>query len=568
MARNAEKSEHPLSYSLLWPAGSANDATRLNSGTVDDLGLAVISQHLVVDSRRTALLRDIVSLICRDKATINYRLDIIDDLLLEDTLLRCFEELSPVIGELRFFVERPGRDDVTPLEEVVWRLRELEFYVESITRLGQAFEDVDPRSAGLIALRSKVAAVMSDPTYRKLLVELPDLVERVANLKSITIGINLDEALLPHEATLISINREAFKGSPAHRKIVSGKEGQGIAPLHSGRSAGFFGNPTLIPLFRDLSNVMDRAIRPLGRALKEFVSVNSRLIIKLQDELLFYTGAVRMIRKLRDAGLPVSRPRIRERESRTFVATELYNINLALHLMATGIPDEQIKDHLVTNEFSQDDTGRIAILTGPNRGGKTTFLQAVGLTQILAQLGLFVPSSSAEISLVDNILTHYPAKEDLEKGTGRLGDEAERLRGIFAGASRFSLVLFNETLSSTSHSEAIYLAQDLLRVLRMMGARAIYTTHFHALAADFDAIHRDTPGDSTLVSLVAEVTTHESADGTSIRPTFRIVQGPPSGRSYALELAQRYGISKEQLVESLSDRFDFATDGGEHEGAS
>ena len=436
----------------------------------------------------------------------------------------------------------------------MWRLRELEFYVECITRLGRAFTEIDPSSAGLRALRSMVSTVTSDPTYRKLLAALPDLIERVANLKSITIGINLDEALLPHEATLISINREPFKGSPAHRRIVSGKEGQGIAPLHSGRAGGFYGNPTLIPLFRDLSGIMDKAIRPLSRALKEFVSLNSRLVIKLQDELLFYTGAVRMIRELRDAGLPISRPIIKDREARTFISSELYNINLALHLMATGTPDGDITDHLVSNDFSQDDSGRIAILTGPNRGGKTTFLQAIGLTQILAQLGLFVPASSAEISLADNVLTHYPAKEDLEKGTGRLGDEAERLRRIFADSSRYSLVLFNETLSSTSHSEGIYLAQDLLRVLRMMGARAIYTTHFHALAADLDTIHGDTPGDSNLVSLVAEVQKYDSDAGEAIRPTFRIVQGPPSGRSYALELARRYGISKDQLVESLNDK--------------
>ena len=115
MARTGEDSKHlPLSFSLLWPEASGKEATRLNSGTVDDLGLSAISKHLVVDSRRTALLKDVVSLICQNTATIDYRLDIIEDLLREDTLLLCFQELSPVIGELRFFVERPGRDDITP----------------------------------------------------------------------------------------------------------------------------------------------------------------------------------------------------------------------------------------------------------------------------------------------------------------------------------------------------------------------------------------------------------------------------------------------------------------------
>ncbi len=201
---------------------------------------------------------------------------------------------------------------------MVWRLRELEFYVDCISRLDRAFAQIDPGSLGLCALRKMVESVVSESTYQNLFAALPDLIETIANLKSVTIGINLDEALLPYEATLVSVNQESFRSSPVHRRIVSGKDGQGIAQLHSARGTGFYGNPTLIPLFRDLSGVMDKAIRPLGRAPKEFVSLNSRLIIKLQDEFLFYTGAVRMIKELRDVGLPISRPVIRERESRIF----------------------------------------------------------------------------------------------------------------------------------------------------------------------------------------------------------------------------------------------------------
>lgn len=555
MLRSGRDTKHlPLSFSLLWPEGSGERATPLSSRTIEDLGVGRILAHLVVDARRTSLVQNTVSMLCQDAESVNYRLDIIDDLLNQDALITSLEELAPALGELRFFVERPGRDDITPLEDVVWRLRELEFYVECITRLNEAFQETTPNAPGLQALQDLVASVAEDPTYKKLVVSLPDLVSKIAELKSVTIGINLNEGLLPCEATLVSVNNTSYKGAPAYKRMVAGKEGQGIAQLHSARGTSYYSNPILIPLFRDLSGVMDKAIRPLSRALKEFVSLNSRLMIKLQDEFLFYTGAVKLIREFRKAGLPICRPVILEKESRTFRASDFYNLNLALHLLATGTAEGGVKDNIVTNTFTQNEGRRIAVLTGPNRGGKTTFLQAVGLTQILAQIGLYVPASEAEISLSDNVFTHYPDKEDLEKGTGRLGEEAERLRRIFGNLTSHSLVLLNETLSSTSQGEGIYLAQDLVRILHMLGTRAIYTTHFHELAAGLDDILSDTEGDGGIVSMIAEVRKSESGGAETVTPTFRIVEGPPSGRSYALELARKYGIGKDQLLKSLAER--------------
>ena len=102
---------------------------------------------------------------------------------------------------------------------------------------------------------------------------------------------------------------------------------------------------------------------------------------------------------------------------------EAYNLNLALHQMAHAGDAAGI----VTNDVHLGDDGRIGILTGPNQGGKTTYTQMVGLCQILAQTGLWVPAARARISPVDNIYTHYPVEEQVAKGTGRFGDEAQRL---------------------------------------------------------------------------------------------------------------------------------------------
>jgi DNA mismatch repair ATPase MutS len=188
-------------------------------------------------------------------------------------------------------------------------------------------------------------------------------------------------------------------------------------------------------------------------------------------------------------------------------------------------------------------------------------MQAVGLAQVLAQAGLFVPARSARITPVDGIYTHFPAKEHLELDTGRLGEEAQRLRDLFATATADSLILLNESLSTTSHGESLVLARDVLRALSLLGCRAIFTTHLHELARETDRLNGENPGQGRIASLVSLV---EEADGGGrsvpeepsrpVRRTFRIRPGTPAGYSYAREIAAKHGVSYPQLAELLRKR--------------
>jgi DNA mismatch repair protein MutS len=194
------------------------------------------------------------------------------------------------------------------------------------------------------------------------------------------------------------------------------------------------------------------------------------------------------------------------------------------------------------------------ILTGPNRGGKTTYARAVGLAHLLAQAGLHVPARAARISPVDALWTHFPTLETTTPGEGRLDDEAIRLADIFRSATSYSLILLNEVLNGTSTLEALGLANDAVRGLHLLGARAIYVTHLHELAARADEINASTPGPGTVGSLVAEVDETQDAGTHGHRRTFRIRPSPPLGISYASEIAQQHGISYPQLVELLRQR--------------
>jgi DNA mismatch repair ATPase MutS len=232
-----------------------------------------------------------------------------------------------------------------------------------------------------------------------------------------------------------------------------------------------------------------------------------------------------------------------------------YNANLALqHAGSSGLQTPPVVATTV-NDIEFGPTGRILILTGPNRGGKTTYMVGAGIVQVLAQVGCFVPGRQAQISPVDNIFTHFPIEEKPETEMGRLGEEAQRLGKIFEQITRYSLVLLNESFSSTNVTEGLYLAEDVVRMLRRIGARVIYSTHLYELGNHAENLNQSVLGDSRVISIVSSPVEARSPDSpTEITRSYKVEIRPPLGQSYAREIAARYGIHYEQLEQALLQR--------------
>jgi DNA mismatch repair ATPase MutS len=246
---------------------------------------------------------------------------------------------------------------------------------------------------------------------------------------------------------------------------------------------------------------------------------------------------------MQESNMPFCRPEIARTEDRDCIVHNVYNISLALHMLQQG---ENPAEMLVLNDVKFDESGRIQILTGPNRGGKTVYTEAVGLMQVLFQAGVFVPGSHASISPVDSIYSHFPADENQTIGLGRLGEETKRLNEIFQQATDYSLILLNESLSSTSFTEGLYIAQDIVKAFRYLGARVIFNTHMHELAANADTINQDIEGTSKVVSLVTGI--------TNGKRSYKIQQGAPLGKSYAMDIAMKYGLSYAQIIETIDKK--------------
>jgi DNA mismatch repair ATPase MutS len=253
------------------------------------------------------------------------------------------------------------------------------------------------------------------------------------------------------------------------------------------------------------------------------------------------------LREIEAAGYPMSFPRLLPADDRRASFRGLYNLRLASHWTAADAPNT-----MVFNDVIFDDDARIHVLTGPNGGGKTTFTQAVGMAVILGQNGFPVPARESALSPVDRLYTHFSGEEEISDEIGRFEDEAKRLSAIFDTITSHSMVLLNEPLASTGPHEAERIAAAVLGGLATVGVRGVFTTHYHRLAAT--ASHEDVVSRhrSAIGTLNAGV---RMANGKAER-TYCISSGPPSGQSYADDIARQYGIDSESLNTRLGGRAD------------
>ena len=541
--------------SLMYPDAQRASAERpLPRTTREDLGLELLAQELTGAGLSQGKAENILASLPATEKAIAYRRRILAGLAASDRLRSSLEELLPKLRELTVF-SRSARETDAPLLQAIWRMGELELFVECIEGLCAAFADPpEDISDGLAALAAYAEAARDTERFAALKAELPRMKEGLKKKQSVTIGINLDERFRPTEAVLLSVNPERFEQSGVLGRFLDNLEASPryrvSRPLHKMPSAPNIPERKipLTPLFRDLEDILKSLGRSLHRTLKDFLSIETGPLAGIEQELSFYLGAHRLKQRLEENDLPTCFPDIAHAGEKRLQAEGFYNMQLALRLFGRSPRDAAAR--VVENDISVGPQAGVIVITGANQGGKTTFVQGVGLLQVMAQAGLFVPARSAVVSPVDTILTHFPSGEAGNIETGRLSQELGDLAGLFDAATNESLLLLNESLASTNAAEAVVIAEEMLHALRRVGTRTLYATHLHEIAERLDELNRPAEEGPPVAGLTAET----EWDGETVRRTYRIVPGSPQGKSFARDLARRHGISYEQLVERFRDR--------------
>ena len=127
---------------------------------------------------------------------------------------------------------------------------------------------------------------------------------------------------------------------------------------------------------------------------------------------------------------------------------------------------------------------------------------------------------------------------------GRLGEECKRFKAIYEDADSRSLLLMNESFSTTSFEEGYYIAKDSVRAILHKGMRTIYNTHMHKLAFDVEEMNEEQQKAEHTDGKAFSMIVHMKGTERS----YQIEMAPPEGKSYASEIAQKYGVTYEMLV--------------------
>lgn len=517
--------------SLLYPSEESKKLSSFSAGAAGELGLSSF-----IAPENTA----IEAYLSCDRETVIYRQETVKDLMAVPEVLSVISKCVPI---LRDIVELREMSDSLS-EEYLCSITEAELYIMLIETLSEGILPFKDKFHGraLLALGDRIEILSQSDGYRKINEALSELTSRVRDVKSVAVGINLDPTLKPESAGLCAISDKKFTFPGAIERVLkidySKNDTSCIVPLSVLKKS--LSEAEQAALSIALSSALTSAFRSDFKSWKKIVRMhvleNMDFLIKLLPECEILTKAVSFVSDLTDIGITMVYPEITEKSENAFSAVSLVNPVTALKSGGKMVPNDIIFD---------DDAG-IYIITGPNRGGKSVVTCAVGDALIMAQLGLPVCAEKLTMSLCDSVFCHFPDGAEDTTGKGRLGEECSRLSLILSKVTRKSVVLLDESFSSTGSYEASCIASEVVCALSVIGCRTVFSTHLHSLASQIGDINERCAelGGVRVDSLVADVVAGERS--------FKIKREAPMGKSFASDIADKYGLSLEGIMKMRS----------------
>lgn len=545
--------------------------------TIHDLALDVICQNISESKSENDIIRKFMANMTDDVRVTRYRIEVFEDLMRFPKMRARMLELLEQIDFLKSYgTFRPGYEEKAGVWELLHRLSEISDYIKCVEAMYECLNGVDIKSEGLINIRNYVSDLFSDKGFEELKEDISKLKADTSNLRSVTLGVNLNERFEVNGMGIVSLNSKPFKEAGIVANLstrLSSKdmlnetdEWDGEMKFRQASHADitamttamatryaklnmYMAHPLLgstlaaMPdgdtgdameyLDKVASHMLSLSVKKLKDVLQKHVSVSIRDISNLIPEFVYYIRWAEYIEKLQKSGVKFCKPEVVVSSEKIMKAEGIYNLKL-LDLAANDM------SAITTNDLDFDKDKLVYILTGANRGGKTTITQAIGQLFVLAQGGIFIPGDRFEFSPADCIFTHFPADEDKTLDLGRLGEECLRFKELYNECSGTSLLLLNETFSTTSFEEGYYIAFDAVKAILGKGIRTIYNTHMHKLAYEIDSIN-EVNGEGKAASLIVK-----AEEGNR---TYKVEVAPPVGLSFAKDIALKYGVTYEQLTE-------------------
>ncbi len=566
-------------YSILYPEFEGVEYKTLSQTACHDLALDLLCQDLTDNQKESKLIMDTISKMTPDPRVAKYRQDVFCDILKFPDLRKKMVELFDKFEYIRNFgVHHWKTDEKLGIWHLLRRMDELGDYITCVEAMQSCLKDSSVESAGLRSFKEYIDMLYRDARFGEMKKDIAALKVHSSEVKSVTVGINVNERFEATSLGLISVNNQQFKKSGiignfadalTRNGVKNGNEWNGdmyYHPVESGKGldeilTGFIKKKAQTDLVgrtalsnETLANVaggdgmanstfylsgiankmLDMLLRKLRDTLNKYADIVVINISQIIPEFVYYIRFAEFIEKNMEKGYTFCKTNVIDKDGVQMQTRGFYNLKLAI----SGLEKESI----VTNDLDFDNDHTVYILTGANRGGKTTVTQAIGIMYVLAQGGIFVPATSFDYKPLDCIYTHFPADEDKTFDLGRLGEECIRFKENYNACTKDSLCLLNETFSTTSFEESYYIAKDSVKALLKKSVRTIYNTHMHKLGEDVSNLNAENSV-SKASSLIVR-----SEDG---KRSFKIAVAPPEGKSYAMDIAEKYGVTYEMLTDGM-----------------
>lgn len=264
-----------------------------------------------------------------------------------------------------------------------------------------------------------------------------------------------------------------------------------------------------------LAELKGRGIALAANALAQSTDHIKSYFAQLRSELSFYVACLNLRDALDRKGEPTCMPEPVAGKP-ALSARGLYDACLSL-----SMPGRVVGSAL----DAEDKT--LLVITGANRGGKSTFLRSLGLAQLMLQAGMFVPAESFRADVRGGVFTHFKREEDATLRSGKLDEELGRMSVIVDQVRPDSLLLLNESFASTNEREGSEIGRQIVSALLEDGLKVGYVTHMFDLASRFHAARSE-----EALFLRAE----RLPDG---QRTFRLVEGEPLPTSHGQDIYRR-----------------------------
>jgi MutS domain V len=223
-----------------------------------------------------------------------------------------------------------------------------------------------------------------------------------------------------------------------------------------------------------LSELEDRALNQVANALARSVDHVLDFLRMLRTEVGFYVGCLNLAEQLTAIGAAMVTPDVVPVDEVTLEARGLYDVSLAL----------TVKRPVVANDVAANETS-LTMITGANQGGKSTFLRSVGLSQLMAQCGMFVGAEGYRANACTGVFTHYKREEDETMESGKLDEELARMSEIADHIRAGCLLLCNESFASTNEREGSQIARQVIDAMLAERIKVVFVTHMYDLAAGY-----------------------------------------------------------------------------------